>query len=1144
MKKFRELRRDCGFVNRSRTLKKLWKMTRLTTLLILLGMGQVFALGSYAQSTTLSLNFKNANLEEVLAEIEDQSEFFFLYNKDLINVEQKVDVEVQNKKINEILDKLFEGKEIRYFLFDRQIVLSNQYGETGISGQEDITVQQQRAVSGTVTDEGGQPLPGVTVAVKGTTQGTITNADGEYILEDVPDNATLQFSFVGMLTQEVEVGNQTKINISMTEDVVGLEEVVVLGYSVESKRTMASATTVLQNEELVGRSVTDTRQALQGKIAGVKVVNNGGDPGAGTKIVIRGIGSFSNTDPLYVIDGIQGGDINTIPPQNIESITILKDASTTAIYGSAAANGVVIVTTKSGKLGKVRVSYDGGVGVDIITQRLDLLNAKEYVDVVKDIQETNGQTLTTKLMSSDVLVDRTDWQDVMFQPGLSTEHNLSLSGGSETATYAISGGYLSKESTVIDQDFQRMTLNAKFTQDLFGRKIRLTQNVRMKNDITDGVTAGFNNGVRMPPYVPLYDETVLGGYGRADKVTDLNDANNPAAEVYRTDYQKKEYYTDVDFSAEVNLIQGLRFKTQGRFSFWNSNDHTFNYPLNGGNFARNEADMSENFVTGSDFILENFFSYSTNFGDHEISATLGNTYDPSGKLRTISALGSSFTSTSVQNISLANSKSIGGAYVNSQSSRLSYYGRLSYTYAGKYIFNGSVRRDASSKFGINNRWGTFYGVGLAWAISEEDFFSVPVISDLKLRASYGKLGNDNIPLFQGVQSVWRGEVNNIVYSFGDTETFYNGSTVNSVPNSDLKWEETQQLDIGVDISLMRNSLSIVVDYFRRNNQDLLIETLQPLSTGTGWPNNQGTKWVNAASMINSGFEIEASYGQSKGDFSWNVAFNTTYSVNEVTALGTIGDLPILGGEINTALGEVTRTDIGHPIASFYGYIYDHVAVSQAEVDALNAASPKDEYMTGLNPGDRVWKDVDGNGYIDGDDRTWMGNPSPKWQYGLTFNTTYKGFDMQAVLFGVAGVEIFNANLYWWQGMTKPFNQLATVLDRWKQDGDITDIPRAGQNSTNNVISNSSYVESGDYLKIQNLSLGYTLPSSLPWNIFEKARIYVNAQNVFTFTKYSGFDPEVSSADPDAERSSIFMNGVDYYQHPNPRIYRLGLQLNF
>jgi hypothetical protein len=428
--------------------------------------------------------------------------------------------------------------------------------------------------------------------------------------------------------------------------------------------------------------------------------------------------------------------------------------------------------------------------------------------------------------------------------------------------------------------------------------------------------------------------------------------------------------------------------------------------------------------------------------------------------------------------------------------------------------------------------------------------NIDAISDFKLRASYGKLGNDNIPSFLDVNSVWKGNTNNVVYSFGDNLSFATGSTGYMIPNPDLKWEETGQLDIGFDLGLMKDRLRIVVDYFHRNNKDLLIEALVPYSTGVGLPNVQGSRWVNAASMLNTGIETSVTFLKNTGDFRWDISANLTYSVNEVTALGTVGDLPLSSGNFLAGIGNTTRTDIGHPIASFYGYAYDHIISSQAELNQLNesAAAATDgritQYSSGLKPGDRVWKDVDGNGYIDPNDRTFIGNPSPKWQYGATFNSSYKGFDFQLMLFGVADVDLFNGNKYWFQGMSKPFNQTSEVLTRWKADGDVANMPRAGQNPGPNLLASSWYVEAGDYLKIKNISLGYTLPNSMYFGTFDKIRVYLAVQNAFTFTKYSGYDPEVSSNAPQDDKSYIFMNGIDFYQHPSPRIFRFGLQLNF
>ncbi len=1126
------------FFNR-RGLQRLKLIMRLTVLLSLVAVLRVSAIG-YSQATKFSIDMENVTLREVFKEIEKKTDFAFFYNDDFTGLNNVVSVDVKNGKVEEVLAKVLESSSLTYHILENNFIVI-----------APSALAQKFKVTGIITDENGAGMPGVNVTVSGTTFGVTSDASGKYSLDAPEASSKLLFSFVGYLSETMEIQGRSVVDIKMTPDIQKLDEVVVIGYGSTSKKNVASATAVLKSNEIVGLSTTDARQTLQGKMAGVQVTNNSGDPGAGARIVIRGMGSFSNTDPLYVVDGIQGGDINSIPAQDIESITVLKDASTTAIYGSAAANGVVLITTKTGKKGNIKVSYDGTYGFADVTKRLKMLNASDYVDLVVDIQKAGKLPLSEKLTTPDVRVDRTDWQKEVFQTAATTEHNLRFSGGGENVAYSFSAGYQNQGSTVIDRNFQRFTFGAKLSEDLFKRRIRLSQNLRVKNDITKGILANFNDALRMPPYIPVYDPANLGGYGRADKVKDLNDANNPLNSVYNSNYRDRGLNMDLEMSAEIDIFKGLTFKSQGRLSSGNNNHYTWNYPSNGGNFSKTSSDMNEFYSNYYSAILENFFSYNKSFGKHDISATLGNAYSPSGFYRDLTVLASNYTSDAIQNVSLGNTSSIYEANVNSGKSRLSYFGRLGYTYNDKYVLNASVRKDGSSVFGENNRWGTFYGLGAAWSISKEEFLnSIPALSNLKLRASYGKTGNDNIPPFLTSQNLWKGSSNNIVYSFGDTQNFSYGSIINSKPNPDLKWEETTQFDFGFDAGFMNNSINVVFDYYHRANKDLLIETQLPLTTGLGNPGQVGTQWVNAASMTNTGFEAAVSYTSNKNDFKWDVSLNATYSTNDVTALGTIGNLPISKGEVMTGTGNTTRTDIGHPLASYYGYVFDHVVASQAELNEINAATvtatggKQTEYYKGMKPGDRVWKDMDGNGYVDDKDRTYIGNPSPKWQYGAIFNGSYKGFDFQLMLHGVLGVDVVNAPRYWWEGMSKPFNNTTTVLGRWKNDGDITSIPAAGQNSSSNLLFSDWYVEKGNYMRVKNITLGYTLPHSLFNNTFEKFRVYVAAQNVLTFTKYSGYDPEISSGSPNDNNDYIFNRGVDNGQHPNPRIFRVGIQLNF
>ncbi|MCK5774751.1 MAG: SusC/RagA family TonB-linked outer membrane protein, partial [Bacteroidales bacterium] len=900
-----------------------------------------------------------------------------------------------------------------------------------------------------------------------------------------------------------------------------------------------------------GLVVTDVRESVQGKVAGVQVVSNNGDPGSGSRIVIRGMGSFTNTEPLYVIDGIQGGDINSIPQSEIASITILKDAATTAIYGSAGANGVVVITTKNGKIGKVKVEYSGSVGISSVRERYDLLNASDYIDLIRDMQQTNGLELTDKLNSPEVLVDRTDWQEEAFRNGKVTDHTLNVSGGTEDVNYVFSMGYQYQEAAVIDRNFERLNLGIKLNEKLFNDHVRFGQSIRFKNDQHRGVSARMEETLRMPSYFAIYDENNLGGYTRSDKVTDLSSERNLLNSVNNSIYDSFNNSVNIELFFDVDLYEGLIFKSQARLSSTNGHTSNWDYPSQTGN-GFIETNMTETYFNWSNFFWENFLTYSNTFGDHNINGTLGMSYAPAGKYNSISAAGSDFTSDAVRNISLANTKDITTSSVNSGKSRLSYFASAGYTFKNKYIFNATFRRDASSVFGDSNKWGNFYGLGGAWTISQEDFMSDnSTISYLKLRASYGKTGNDNIPGGLTDSQVWKGHSNNIVYSFGDGTNFSSGSTINSVPNPNLKWEETTQFDVGVDIGFIENRLNFVLDYYKRNNDDLLIETLLPLTAGLGAPGENGKQWINAASMENTGFEFSATYRNDRSkDFTWDISANTTYNKNEVTDLGTIGDAPIAAGHFQDGVGNTTLTDIGHPIGSFYGYKVSHVAVDQAEVDQLNqqavdaSGGAVSEYSSGLNPGDFVFVDVDGNGYLDNNDRTFIGNPSPTWQYGVTFNAEYKGFDFQLFLQGVADVEVVNGGRHWIEGMSVPGNHTTATLDRWRNEGDVASLPRAGQNSGVNLAFSDWYVESGDYFKIRNIAFGYTFSENLFNNAFNKARIYFAVQNALTITNYSGFDPEISTVYPYDNNYQTFAKGIDYFNRPNPTIYRIGIQLNF
>lgn len=474
-------------------LKKLIMKIKIAFVIMVLGVTNILATSSYSQAARVSLDFESKTLELVMDDIERQSEFYFVFNQKQIDVSRVIDIQVEKSLITEVLPKLFNGTNVNYAIIDRKILLTTDPIENHLLGMSSVSSGrelQQQKITGTVIDGiTGEPIPGVNIQIQGTLQGAITDVDGKYSLA-VPDPAaTLIFSYVGYVTKSIAIAGQSVIDVNLAVDIKALDEVVVVGYGTQTKRNLASAVSSLGSEDLTNISTTDARQTLQGKIAGVQVTNNSGVPGSGAKIIIRGMGSFSSVEPLYVIDGIQGGDLNSINSADIESITVLKDASTTAIYGAAAANGVVVITTKSGRKGaKTNITYSGSFGIANVPKHLDLMNSEQYVEFVTDIQENSGLGITDKLRSADVLVDRTDWQDVLFKQGRNTEHTLRIDGGGEAISYSLSAGYLKEGSTTIDVNLERVTLGTKLTEKVFNNKLRLNQSIRLKRDVTDGTT--------------------------------------------------------------------------------------------------------------------------------------------------------------------------------------------------------------------------------------------------------------------------------------------------------------------------------------------------------------------------------------------------------------------------------------------------------------------------------------------------------------------------------------------------------------------------------------------------------------------------------------------------------------------------------
>jgi TonB-linked SusC/RagA family outer membrane protein len=1094
------------------------------------------------------------SLKDVLQSLEQKHKANFIYAGNLLDGKYVLFPDRHARNLDEALTQILSQVDLThrviqdkvFVILARKAAPSGQAapatGDLRLLTNEEIVLTEavDRRITGRVTSAADNTgIPGANIAVKGTTRGTTTDAEGNFALS-VPDgDVTLVVSSVGYVRQEVFVGNRTAVNVSLAVDVQTLSETIVIGYGTVQKKDLVGAVGVAGRKDFGDVNVSQASQLIQGKLAGVQVVNNSGLPGSGTNIVVRGTGTFTNAEPLYVIDGIQSGsgEFNAINPNDIEEITVLKDASSVAIYGARGANGVVIVTTRKGKTGAPRLTYNGSVGLAQPWKKLDLLNARQYMDFVNDYAVTTNTKLPPKLTTSDVLVDRTNWQNEIFRTAKVQEHNLGISGGSEKTTYNVSFGYADQEAIMRPYRFKRFNLRASLEEHV-GKRLRLGQMINFQYRVTSGNTASFIDALRMPPYSPIYDPNNLGGYARVTTIDDLNDAYNPFTTMFLTERRNRDINNYGQFWGEFDIWNGLKWRTQASLSFWNYSGYNYSQANRNGNLL-NPNGITENYGWSITPLIENILSYDKKWGDHSLTALVGNTYQRGGVYRSLNVTGSEFPNDQITQIGAAGKNSISGASAGSYS-LLSYFARLNYGYLGRYLLTASFRRDGVPVFGKSNRFGNFPAVGFAWRVSEEAFMKdLTVVSDLKFRASWGRTGNASIPGFLDQVNVFKGlNNNNSVYSLGPNKDYAQGATVNQAASPNLRWEETTQTDVGLDLALLRNRLVLTLDYYNRQNNGLLVYVPIPLSTGVGGPYDPtGRIPLNAASAFNRGVETSLTFQGQSGDFRYSLSGNVSYNKNQVTSLGTEGATPIVSGSVNQ-ISSTTRTDVGQPVGAFYGYVVDRVLSTTAEASGLQTMQ-KD-----IKAGDFLYKDLNGDGVIDEKDQTYLGSPIPKWQYGANLNASYKGFDLMVALQGLGGVQLFNGLKYWTQGMTRPFNAETAILNRWRKDGDVASLPRAGQNSANNFTRPSSfYVENGAYLRVRNVTLGYSLPKTWlgNWtsNAVTNARLYVTAQNLFTFTRYGGYDPEVSS-----QGDFLFQRGIDNGQYPQPRTFLLGLQLGF
>lgn len=1010
----------------------------------------------------------------------------------------------------------------------------------------------QSTINGKVTDaQTGEALIGANVLVKETGDGVITNLDGEYTITVNEGATTLVFSYTGYGTQEIPINGQTTIDIKLAEGIDIGEEIVVVGYGTQKKSVVTGAITQVKEEDLEDMQIGRVEQALQGRTSGVRITQGSGAPGSGSVIRVRGTSSINGADPLFVVDGvIIGGGIDFLNPNDIASIEVLKDAASAAIYGARGANGVVLITTKSGSGSKMRVNYNGYYGFQNPWKKFSLLNAREYAILQNEMAGAAGQPL--RFPNPDQYGEGTDWQDEIFYYNAPIQNNeINISGGNDKTTYYSSVAFFQQDGIVAQGNSNYQRLSARLnTESQVNDRLKFGMNIAYTHNESQGIADNTEFGsplgraINIDPITPVYETDPdklaqapysVNGELRPDLVQDDNgifgispyvtsEIVNPAAALA---IQNGKGWADKFVSSvygEFEIIKNLKVRSSfgGDFAFWGGNGFTPVHYLNTTNLLDTNS-VNVNINQGFTYIWDNTISYNFTLDDvHNFSVLAGHSAQATKGMY----LGGSKKDVPSQNpldatIDYArneNSEQVFGGIWERYAIE-AYFGRLSYDYQGKYVLTAIMRADASSRFGTNYRTGYFPSVSVAWNVTDEEFLKRnDYINYLKVRGGWGRNGNDVAGTLEYVSTI----AGNRSYTFGSGETLVNGSSPAQVSNPDLRWETVEQINVGFDARLFKD-ISLTFDYFIKNTFDMLARQQIPAYVGNGAPT------ANIGDMVNSGFDVELGYSKNISGFNFSLKGNASYVKNEVVRIGNDAGF-VSGQRWSTQSIEVTRITDGLPIGYLFGYVTDGIFQNEAEVLA-HAGADGSPLQPDAVPGDFRFVDVNGDGVFNEDDRTMIGDPTPTWTYGFTFDATYKGFDVVVFGQGVAGNDVFNATRRY---DLPTANMRADALGRWTGEGSTNTYPRLTFNDTNANIARSStfYVESGAFFRIKSAQLGYTLPRSISeYAGIGKARVYVASNNLLTVTNYNGFDPEIGS-------------GVDKGIYPQARSFTFGVNITF
>lgn len=1120
---------------------KFLRIMKLTVFLIFLSILSSFANNSFSQYKKYTLNFNESRVENVLKTIEEQSEFyFFLYSEKVIDVDRKVTVHVKDQNIESVLNQVFAGTNVAYAIKGRVIVLST----PEIIDNTIKAVWQLSKIAGTVTNKKGEPLPGVTVVLKGTNKGTVTDKNGQYTLKDIPSDGVLVFSFVGMQTQEIYVNNQSTINVTMVLDAIGIEEVVAVGYGALKKVNLTGAISNIEFDETVdNRPITNASQALGGNISGIWVSQNSGKPGADeAQLRIRGWGTLNNSNSLVIIDGVEGS-FDQLNPHDVKSISVLKDAASAAIYGSKAANGVILITTKTGKTNqKLQVNLSSYVGVQELGMKYKIINnSAEHMLLWNKVLEDNG---SSPVFSEDMIesftngTDKykypsTDWFKELFDQSLIHEHNISIRGGSENTSSFLSFNYLNQEGMVPNTASQRYGLRANSDLQvnnwfkIGGRinYIRRNSNEPYADRLYGSLGRVFEMLSGAPPYIAPYDRQ-----GRFDSVEAIDrdgnllfDNRNPLIDAANGARTTESNHIVINANADIQITKDLLIKTtfastgnQEMIEMYN--ESVYGYTDSGlqtmtKNFNREGLEISRNQVSTMNNNLYSTLNYNKILSDiHNISVIAGLQLEAL-TIKNVYARRTEPPREGLTQVDAGTTGVLGDG--NLRGYRMfSYFGRINYIIAEKYLFEANFRADASSRFREGNRWGVFPGFSAGWRLSEEKFIKgLDVLSNLKLRASWEQLGNQNISGYWPYVALIS-QNNNLSYSYGGT--LYPGASVSSIVNKNITWETTTTLDIGFDLGLFNNRLNMVGDYFRKNTSGIIVQLPIPKLLG-----GLSAPYENVGEMLNTGFELTLNYRNlnlSPNQFGYNIGASFTYVENEVTKFR--------GGDAPDQLYLIRE---GYSYKSLYGYKV--VGIYQTDEEASTHM-----HSNGFIPsaGNLKFEDLNDDGKLGYEDKQDIGNTIPKFTYGINTEVNYRGFNLSLLFQGIGEVHAYTQNNF----TTLSWENRATSVkwkEAWTPENPDTKVPSLKFDDSWDMLESSYWVQDITFIKLKNIQLGYNFPESFVSNMkFEKIYLYINAQNVYTLVgkDYEGYDPE----------RSTFNSGNRMY--PVPRIYSFGVNLNF